>query len=261
MAPGARSTEPLQRGMERGHLPLVCRMEYAAQPITAGGGSGGAMGGRLPASMGERTHPWLDASPCPLWVHSAGTFCDCRIENWVLGAHPTNTAPAGTTKGNTDRGSFAVRESRGPEVSIPESPRPKGQEIRSAGRHHSEPPSLWRAPIPVHAGRGGEPAPTRWGSQVSWAPPPPPRPRRRRIPRVSRLPAPYPPPILLCPAARERLPPRRERGQEGAAWRWAGGKGWRKPAPRLPAATGCACSPRQLLTFLLLLLDKAFPGS
>lgn len=173
MAPGARSTEPLQRGMERGHLPLVCRMEYAAQPITAGGGSGGAMGGRLPASMGERTHPWLDASPCPLWVHSAGTFCDCRIENWVLGAHPTNTAPAGTTKGNTDRGSFAVRESRGPEVSIPESPRPKGQEIRSAGRHHSEPPSPWRAPIPVHAGRGGEPAPTRWGSQVSWAPPPP----------------------------------------------------------------------------------------
>lgn len=148
--------------------------------------------------------------------------------------HLASSAPAGTTKGSVDRGrSFEVRERRGPKVSFPESPFREGEGIRGGG---TPLPALPGDPDAASGGCGGDPARRCRGSQVT---PATPSPRRRRIPRVSSLPAPAQPPILLCPAARESLLQRRGRGQEGAR----PGGGWEGKAgesrrPKLPAATG-----------------------
>ena len=162
-----------------------------------------------PCPSGSARTPGLMHPPGPLWVHSAGTFGDCLMENGMMEAHPAGLGAGQDNKGKRgQRRSFAVRESRGPQVSFLESPLRERRGMRSGvpGAH-----GLGRRPqsTPTRASAGNRRRLSR-GSQVT---PATPSPRRRRIPRVSWLPAPALPPIL-CPAAGERFLARRERGQE-----------------------------------------------
>lgn len=141
---------------------------------------------------------------------------------------------------------------------FPRKPAPGGGGY-SRGWHTALVPLLPGDPDAASGDGGGDPARTRRGSQVTWATP---SPRRRRIPRGSSLPAPALPPILLCPAARESLLPRRETGQEGV--RPGGGlegKAGGSRLPKLPAATGCACPQAATdLSSALALIQKGFQG-
>lgn len=113
--------------------------------------------------------------------------------------------------------------------------------------HRCRPPSPWQRRGRANRDGGREPAPTSWRRQVT---PATPSPRRRRIPLDGRAADPLPP-VLLCPAARERLPLRRERERgPGLATGWRERLG--KPAPQascsnrlrlLPAAAAAALSP------------------
>ena len=144
------------------------------------GDPGGAMRGRLPAPMGERTHPWLDAAPCPLGctARAPTAFAAWSTGCCVLRAHLASTAPAGTTKGSVDRGrSFEVRERRGPRSVSPKA-RAEREGIRWGGTPPRT-PSSQATPMQPPRGGGGEPARTRSGSQVT---PATPSPKRRRIP-------------------------------------------------------------------------------
>lgn len=145
------------------------------------------------------------------------------MENCMVEAHPAGKAPVRTTKGSVDRGG-ASRSGR------VRGPRSVSLKARAEGGAGSD-PAIWGTSLRNPPAECRPPPPstricaaTKNLRQVTRATP---SPRRQRIPTVSLLPALALPPIL-CRAAGEKLPPRRERRQEGPSpavgWRERSGK-------------------------------------